>query len=76
MANSDEDDARAQLVGLLLQRITEDTYPSGMMMDYVEELLLPDEIPVYAAVLMDKVSGDAFPSVPIMRRLGDLLASA
>ena len=76
MANNDEDDARARLVGLLLQKITDDRFPSGMMMDYVEELLLPDEIPLYAAVLMDKVSGDAFPSVPIMRRLGDLLAPA
>ncbi|MFM6852231.1 MAG: hypothetical protein ACKOVB_24335 [Terrabacter sp.] len=61
---------------LLLQKIADDAYPSGTMMDFVEELLRPDEVTVYAAVLMDKVRGDTYPSVSIMRRLASLLEPA
>jgi hypothetical protein len=69
-------DSRARLVDLLLEKIAADPYPSGTMMDLVEELLLPDDVPAYAAVLMEKVRGDAFPSVPMMKRLVDLTEPA
>jgi len=69
-------DSRARLVDLLLEKIAEDPYPSGTMMDLVEQLLLPDDVPAYAAVLMEKIRGDAFPSVPMMKRLVDLTEPA
>lgn len=62
-------DSRASLLDLLLEKVAEDAYPSGVMMDIVEELLLPDEVPAYAAVLMEKIREDTYPSIPMMRRL-------
>jgi hypothetical protein len=62
-------DSRARLVDLLLEKIAEDPYPSETMMDLVEQLLLPDDLPAYAAVLMEKIRGDAFPSVSMMKRV-------
>jgi hypothetical protein len=68
MAN-DGMDPRAQFVDLLLEKVADDPYPSITMMDLLEELLLPDEVPAYAAVLMEKIRDDAFPSISMMRRV-------
>lgn len=62
-------DTRARLLDLLLEKVAEDAYPSSTMMDLIEELLQPDDVDAYAAVLMDKVSEDTYPSVSLMRRL-------
>lgn len=77
MANDDTgvNDVRARLVDLLIEKIAEDPYPSGTMMDLAEQLLDPEDLPAYAAVLLEKIRGDAFPSVPMMRRLVDLTGS-
>jgi hypothetical protein len=75
MAN-DDNDTRARLIDVLLTKIAEDPFPSITMMDLIEELLLPDEVPAYAAVLMDKLSDERFPSVSMMRRVADLTAPA
>ena len=74
MANGDGNfDARAAMVDLLLQKVAEDTYPSGTMLDFIEELADPEELEAYAVVLMDKIRQDTYPSVPMMRRLVALL---
>jgi hypothetical protein len=54
---------------LLLQNIASDRYPSVTMMDLVEELLTPDDVPAYAAILLDKVQTETYPSLAILRRL-------
>jgi hypothetical protein len=54
---------------LLLEKIASDRNPSVTMMNMVEELLAPDDVPAYAAVLMDKVKTDRFPSYSMLRRL-------
>jgi len=46
------------------------------MMDYLEELLLPDEVPAYVAVLAQKLRDDQFPSISMLRRLIDLTEAA
>ncbi|MFC7495027.1 MULTISPECIES: hypothetical protein [unclassified Nocardioides] len=69
-------DTRASLLDLLLAKVAEDPYPSGMMMDLIEELLEPDEVAAYAAVLMDKIQDENFPSVSMMRRLVALIQPA
>ena len=70
MARNDErNDVRAELVDLLLQKIAADRHPSGTMMNLVEELLAPEDIPAYAGILMDKVKTDKYPSLPMMQRL-------
>jgi hypothetical protein len=62
-------DVRAELVDLLLQKIASDRNLSVTMMNLVEELLAPDDVPAYAGVLMDKVKSDRYPSLAMINRL-------
>jgi hypothetical protein len=39
------------------------------MMNMVEELLAPDDVPAYVVVLMDKVKSDRYPSYSMLRRI-------
>jgi hypothetical protein len=68
----DESDVRARLLDLLLEKVAEDTYPSNTMLDLIEELLHPRDVPAYAAVLMHKVRRDTYPSVSMLQRLVEL----
>jgi hypothetical protein len=67
--NGEEVDVRGELVDLLLEKIASDRNPSITMMNLVEELLAPDDVPAYAAVLMDKVKTERFPSLSMIRRV-------
>lgn len=73
MLKIDHDDARAELVRTLMEKVLEDQYPSGTMMDTIEELLTPEEMPAYVVVLQDKIRDETYPSVPMINRLRDLL---
>jgi hypothetical protein len=68
-SNGGEVDVRGELVDLLLEKIASDRNPSITMMNLVEELLAPDDVPAYAAVLLDKVQTETYPSLAILRRL-------
>ncbi len=68
MANSGTD-SRARLLDVLLTKVAEDAYPSSTMLDFVERILEPDDVDAYVAVLLDKIEGETYPSVSIMRRL-------
>ena len=58
---------------MLLQKIASDRNPSITMMNIVEELLAPDDIPTYVGVLMDKVKTERYPSLAMIRRLTRIL---
>ena len=73
---ADGADPRARMVDMLLEKIGNDPFPSNTMMDMVEELLLPDEVPAYAAVLIQKMREENFPSVSMMRRVISLAQPA
>jgi hypothetical protein len=73
-SNGGEVDVRGELVDLLLEKIASDRNPSVTMMNMVEELLAPDDVPAYAAVLWDKVKTDRFPSISMLRRIIGLTA--
>jgi hypothetical protein len=62
-------DARRELLRFLLDRVQGDRYPSVAMMDLIEELMSPDERPVYAQVLMEKIRRERWPSLSLIRRL-------
>jgi hypothetical protein len=70
----DPDDARAELVVTLLQKVRDDTYPSTTMLDLVEQLLTPEEQPAYVVLLQDKIRAERFPSMPLLMRLAELVA--
>jgi hypothetical protein len=72
MANTGNYDARAATVEALLQKIQEDQYPSTTMLDMIEEMLAPDEMPLYVEALLDRVRSERFPSIPLLNRLKDL----
>jgi hypothetical protein len=70
-----EDDVRARIVDMLLEKIANDPYPSLPMMVLLEQLMTPEEAPAYAAVLMEKVSETRYPSVSMMAHLVEVAQS-
>ena len=68
-SNGEEIDVRGEVVDLLINKIASERNPSITMMNIVEQLLAPDDIPAYVAVLTEKVKTDRFPSVSMIRRL-------
>jgi hypothetical protein len=70
----DGSDARHRLLGVLLDKVAQDTYPSSTMLDYIEEILEPEDVDAYAAVLLEKVADETYPSVSMLRRLINVTA--
>jgi hypothetical protein len=71
----DDSEARKRLLGVLLDKVAQDQYPSNTMLDYIEEILQPDEVDAYAAVLLEKIADETYPSTSMIRRLVDLTGS-
>jgi hypothetical protein len=69
MANGNGYEVRAELLELLLRKVDEDTYPSTTMLDMIEELLTPDDVPVYVETLLRKMREETYPSIPMLGRL-------
>lgn len=67
------DDVRVKLLQRLIDQVEADQYPSTTMMDTIEEMLTPDEVPNYAQVLVSKVADDQYPSIGMIRRIRDLI---
>jgi hypothetical protein len=65
-------DVRKELLKNLMSKVEDDPYPSLTMLDLIEELLTPDEVPGYARVLLSKVADERFPSVSMLGRIRDL----
>jgi hypothetical protein len=69
MANDREVDVRGEILDLLMMKVAGDRFPSSTMMDMIERLMGPDDVPTYAGILMDKIKADRYPSVPMMKGL-------
>ncbi len=65
-------DVRSELLKNLLSKVEQDPYPSLTMLNLIEELLTPDEVPQYARLLLEKVADEQFPSVSMLVRIRDL----
>ena len=63
------DEAQTALVRMLIEKVRQDKYPSFTQMELIEESIPPELIEDYFEVLAEKVMGDEFPSIPMMRRL-------
>ncbi len=74
MAAIDHDDARAELVATLLEKVKKDHYPSTTMLNLIEQLLTPEEQPAYVVFLQDRLRSDQYPSIPMLNRLTRLVA--
>lgn len=70
---NDQNDVRDHLLALLLEKVSQDQYPSSTMMDLIEQMLPPEQLSDYARVLLDKIQDDRFPSLDMVRRLSALV---
>lgn len=71
-AEDEFDDARILLLRSLLKKVEADNYPSTTMLDTIEELLTPEELPRYSRILIKHIDNDQFPSIPMIDRLRNL----
>ncbi len=70
MARTDDDyDVRAELLAALLEKVQNEQFPSPTMLDAIEGLLTPEDVPVYAEALLDRIRREPFPSIPMIGRL-------
>jgi hypothetical protein len=65
-------DAREMLLEALLDKVATDRYPSVTMLDLIESLLRPDEVPIYVEILLQQVYDETYPSIPMLRRIAAL----
>ena len=75
MAKDEFDDARLQLLRVLMDKVAEENYPSATIMDTIEELMIPQELPVYARLLAEKIEDSRCPSIDMINRLRNLQPS-
>lgn len=64
-----EASAQEQLVQVLMDHIEEDNYPSTTMMDIIEQSMTPEQSSAYQQVLLEKIRGEHYPSLDMIRRL-------
>ncbi|MGZ4474611.1 MAG: hypothetical protein ACXVWW_02795 [Nocardioides sp.] len=72
MAAQGDYDLRSEILQDLWRRVEAETYPSATSMDRIERLLLPDEVPAYAELLVQKIQSDPYPSVDLTNRVARL----
>ncbi|MGZ4438279.1 MAG: hypothetical protein ACXVWU_07810 [Nocardioides sp.] len=65
-------DVRAALLDSLISKVDAEPFPSLTMLDQIEELLTPDDVPRYAQMLLKKVEDEQFPSVSMLQRIASL----
>jgi hypothetical protein len=63
------DEVQGVLVQLLMQKVRESRYPSPTQLDLIEASIPPAMISDYVEVLVEKVSQDMYPSLPLLGRL-------
>lgn len=68
----DERHARELLLDMLFEKIATYRFPSISMLDMIEDLLEPDEVDVYARLLLRRIREENYPSLPILRRIAEL----
>lgn len=69
MAVQSDYDLRSEILRELWRRVEADTYPSAALMDRIEGLLLPNEVPDYAELLMQKIRPHLYPSIDLVNRV-------
>lgn len=68
--------AHDKYMQLLLEKIAQDRYPSGELMDRVEILLDREHVDDYVALLFEKIEADRYPSKQMLDRVSRWTLSA
>lgn len=58
-----------ELVGHLIERVSDDAYPSTTMLDLIEQSMRPEDVSDYAEALMEKIRQDRYPSIALLDRV-------
>jgi hypothetical protein len=69
MAVQGDFDLRSEILQELWRRVQAETHPSATLLDHIERLLLPEEVPDYAEFLMQKIRPDTYPSIDLINRV-------
>ncbi|GCD89264.1 hypothetical protein [Nocardioides sp. LS1] len=69
MPNDTSYDVRTEMLEALISKVGTERFPSSTTLDIIESLLAPEDVPVYAEVLLEHVRTENFPSVSMMRRI-------
>ncbi|MFH5822964.1 hypothetical protein [Georgenia sp. AZ-5] len=72
MPTDERHDPRSALLRALMEKIQEDPYPSATMLDIVESLLTPRDVPAYVDELVERIRADQFPSIDLIQRVQNL----
>lgn len=64
-----QQEMRRVFVGQLIERVSQDNYPSSTMLDVIEESMGPEDVGDYAEVLMEKIRQDTYPSFALIDRV-------
>jgi hypothetical protein len=59
----------------LLDKISQDKYPSNTQMDMLEEIATPRVRVLFIFHLMERIEEDVYPSIPMMQRTQRLIQS-
>lgn len=64
----DRQELRELLIGVLLEKVREERYPSNSVLDLLEQNLEGDDREELASILMEKIAADRYPSTPMVKR--------
>ena len=66
---STQHDVQREVFALLMSKVANDQYPSVTMLNMIEDMMEPSDMPAYAQMLISKIRRDTHPSIPMLKRL-------
>lgn len=69
MAEQEQFSAQHELFEVLMEKVRADPYPSATMLNMIEQVLTPDDVPTYLGVLLERIREDTFPSISMLQRV-------
>ncbi len=70
---SDMRDTELDFYRDLIDRVSEDEYPSPTMLDFIEASIPPEMYTEYVHMLLEKLEETQYPSLPMLRRIQRLV---
>jgi hypothetical protein len=64
--------AQQAIFAMLTDAVRRDPYPSITMLNIIESHMTEEQLPDYLDMLMEKIDGDRFPSLDMIRRVIEL----
>jgi hypothetical protein len=68
-------EAEAWLATTLMDKVRQDRYPSATQLSMIEEVIPREMVEDYLEILLEKVSQDSVPSIPMLQRISRVAQS-